>query len=211
MYLHLILEILCAFIGFILVRHVSKDLYNYITLKWFGWFLLLTEGLHIVASIFGELYIGVAAYEAIPISWLLPNLTIPYWLYLLGYKPFILSKKILYIAGCAIALTTLLILMRTDILISQHVIGRPFELLGAIVAVVFLKKIFHNNGVGKTLSFMLVLYIVQQIFMGFSLSLYDSYFMIAHTLKLSWHLAALLMLYNPQQDLQTKLNELQNG
>ena len=197
MSLHLILEILSLCFGVMLTaatfKHTTKD---FILLGAFGVFLASSALIRVVVSLLSpETSLDIN----VPITWLLPSIMIPFWIRTLSVSPKTLSP-VLITAGVIILTFTLSTLLSLKIYYWHNtVVGRPLEAIPAILGIAAVGKVFNNNGKGKILTLSLVFFIISHISMMFSSTLYDSYFIMAHTLKLGWNLCLFLLLYNPKE------------
>lgn len=197
MNLHLILEILSVCFGVMLTaatfKHNTKD---FILLGAFGVFLVSSTLIHIVVSLTStEIFLDIN----VPITWLLPSIMVPFWIRTLSISPKTLSP-VLITTGVIVLTFTLSTLLSLKIYYWHDIIvGRLLEAIPAILGIAAIGKVFNNNGKGKILTLSLIFFIISHISMMFSITLYDSYFIMAHTLKLGWNLCLFLLLYNPKE------------
>lgn len=208
---HIILESICTLLGLaIYVRSVSSNGLDIKYFGQFGLFLFLTGILHIGVSTLYEFTESLPASVGVLLSWLFPAIIIPLWfLYISKPKPIKIPFLGLSVVG-------LLLFFGTLASIKPHnlgVIARPLEFIPVIIGLLVIEKVFNNNGKGRVKTLALSLFILAHLCIVFSQHIYDELFLIAHTLKFSWHLVLLLLLYNlhhPQyteKDLINMINE----
>lgn len=208
---HIVLEAICTLLGLaIYVRSVSSKNLDIKYFGQFGLFLFLTGILHIGVSTLYEFKYDLQATVGIPVSWLFPAIVVPIWfLYISRPK----QMKVPFLALSVVGLIVFLGMLYTINPISKTLIARPLEAIPILIGCIVIKKVFNNNGKGRVKTLALSLFILSHLTSMFSSHLYDDLFVISHTLKLSWHLVLLLLMYNlyyPQyteKDLINMINE----
>lgn len=195
MELHLIIEILCSFLGLLLYTSTKKSLLIQNTLVGlFGLFLFITGLAHISIATFAEHYPIIDVNIASPITWFLPAALTPLWVRAISKKMTRMSPLIIAMSLIGVIATIVALVMLQNYYWVGYIVGRPIEFIIVFFALMSLIKVYNVNGSGKPLSLILILLMLSHSVMSFSTAMYDIMFTISHTIKLCWYIALFLLI-----------------